>query len=271
MPIYYHDQEITYTVEEETVEGYTTVPTALNVTNTYIPETVSYTVSKEWNDSDDNDRLRPTSITVHLYAGDTEIDSVEISAANNWTYSFPNLPKFANHGEAIEYRVEEDPVEEYEDPEIIPVTEYESVIVNTHTKTTISIHIVKNWKDNNDEYGYRPESITVDIYKNNEVYKTVEITEEDGWELTVDGLDKYLDGEEISVEQLKKAIRERPIEQYTTSYDNYTITNNVIEPETEIEIIPPYTGIETTDNTNYFYLLIAFISTLTFGFYKVFE
>ena len=266
MPIYYHDQEITYTVEEETVEGYTTVPTALNVTNTYIPETVSYTVSKEWNDSDDNDRLRPTSITVHLYAGDTEIDSVEISAANNWTYSFPNLPKFANHGEAIEYRVEEDPVEEYEDPEIIPVTEYESVIVNTHTKTTISIHIVKNWKDNNDEYGYRPESITVDIYKNNEVYKTVEITEEDGWELTVDGLDKYLDGEEITY-----TVRERPIEQYTTSYDNYTITNNVIEPETEIEIIPPYTGIETTDNTNYFYLLIAFISTLTFGFYKVFE
>ena len=266
VPIYYHGQEIIYTVEEETVDGYTTIPTELNITNTYVPETVSYTVTKDWNDANDNDGARPTSITVHLFANNTEIDSVEISAANNWTYSFQNLPKFENHGEPIEYRVEEDPVEDYEEPEIIPVSEYESIIVNTHNKTTISIHIVKNWNDNNDEYGLRPESITVDIYKNNELYESVELSAETNWEYTIDGLDKYLNGEEITY-----SIKERPVDQYTVSYDNYNITNKVIEPEEEIEITPPDTGIKAEPNNNYLYYIIAIISTLSFGFYKVFE
>ena len=180
--------------------------------------------------------------------------------------SFQNLPKFENHGEPIEYRVEEDPVEDYEEPEIIPVSEYESIIVNTHNKTTISIHIVKNWNDNNDEYGLRPESITVDIYKNNELYESVELSAETNWEYTIDGLDKYLNGEEITY-----SIKERPVDQYTVSYDNYNITNKVIEPEEEIEITPPDTGIKAEPNNNYLYYIIAIISTLSFGFYKVFE
>ena len=265
MPIYYNNQLIDWTVKENTVDGYDTEESQLDVINTYYPEKVSFTVTKEWDDADDNDHKRPTSIVVRLYANGEEIDSIEISESNNWTYSFTELPKFYNHGEPIEYTIDEDPVEEYE-KEIEYSNEYEANITNTHPKRTVSINIEKIWNDNDDEFGFRPDSIIVDIYRNNELFETVTLTAEEGWKITLSGLDEFINGEPYVY-----TIKERPVDQYTTSYDNYKIMNKVIEPEEEIEIIPPDTGLMEQENTNYIYLILAILSTLSLGFYKVFE
>ena len=265
MPIYYNNQLIDWTVKENTVDGYDTEESQLDVINTYYPEKVSFTVTKEWDDADDNDHKRPTSIVVRLYANGEEIDSIEISESNNWTYSFTELPKFYNHGEPIEYTIDEDPVEEYE-KEIEYSNEYEANITNTHPKRTVSINIEKIWNDNDDEFGFRPDSIIVDIYRNNELFETVTLTAEEGWKITLSRLDEFINGEPYVY-----TIKERPVDQYTTSYDNYKIMNKVIEPEEEIEIIPPDTGLMEQENTNYIYLILAILSTLSLGFYKVFE
>ena len=265
MPVYYNNQLIDWTVKENTVDGYDTEESQLDVINTYYPEKVSFTVTKEWDDADDNDHKRPTSIVVRLYANGEEIDSIEISESNNWTYSFTELPKFYNHGEPIEYTIDEDPVEEYE-KEIEYSNEYEANITNTHPKRTVSINIEKIWNDNDDEFGFRPDSIIVDIYRNNELFETVTLTAEEGWKITLSGLDEFINGEPYVY-----TIKERPVDQYTTSYDNYKIMNKVIEPEEEIEIIPPDTGLMGQENTNYIYLILAILSTLSLGFYKVFE
>lgn len=50
------------------------------------PETV--TVKKVWSD---NGKNRPTSVTVALYNGETKVETVTLSASNNWTYTWQEL------------------------------------------------------------------------------------------------------------------------------------------------------------------------------------
>lgn len=84
---------------------------ALALTNT--EELVQITVTKIWNDADNQDGIRPESVTVRLFADGTEVASAEISAEDEWAYSFEDLPKYAE-GTEIVYTVEEVAVEGYE-------------------------------------------------------------------------------------------------------------------------------------------------------------
>ena len=68
------------------------------LTNTHVPETTNVTVIKVWNDENNQDGKRPTSLTVTLSNGQT----VTLNDQNNWTATIENLPVYAN-GEAIQY------------------------------------------------------------------------------------------------------------------------------------------------------------------------
>lgn len=46
LPKYEDGNEITYTIKEDNVDGYTTVVNGYNVTNTYTPETTTVKVTK---------------------------------------------------------------------------------------------------------------------------------------------------------------------------------------------------------------------------------
>lgn len=60
-------------------------------------EYTSVSVNKVWDDSDDQDGLRPNSIDVQLYAnGKKSGDVVTLTAADNWTYTWTNLAEKAN-------------------------------------------------------------------------------------------------------------------------------------------------------------------------------
>lgn len=61
-------------------------------------------MTKVWNDG--NNRNRPAMITVELYADGDCIDSITLSADNNWNGVFDDLPQF-NNGKAIEYVIKE--------------------------------------------------------------------------------------------------------------------------------------------------------------------
>lgn len=110
-------EAITYTVKESAVEGYTSAITGnaidgFTITNTHTPATVDVSGTKTWDDDNDKDGKRPDSIKVNLLADGDVIDSVTVKAADNWAYSFANLPKYAN-GKEIVYTISEDEVEGY--------------------------------------------------------------------------------------------------------------------------------------------------------------
>ena len=137
------------------------------------PDTETYTVRKEWADSDN--WFRPGSIKVELQQklnGTVTGTSEEIilSAANGWEYTWEDLPKKpGNTTQNYNYV--------YEAKEIDLPDGYYSKIVNgvlTNTLDPVKIKVQKNWiNDEGLESSYRPDSVTMQLY-----YKTKETDQE---------------------------------------------------------------------------------------------
>ena len=107
LPVYKSGSKITYTVTEDHVDGYTTSIDGYNITNTRTPDTTGVTVTKKWDDQNNADKLRPSSIQVQLYAdGKASGDPITLNADNSWTYTFTDLAA-KSKGKVITYTVKE--------------------------------------------------------------------------------------------------------------------------------------------------------------------
>ena len=245
-------EDIIYTIDEITVDGYIKNIEEYTITNTHTPETLSYNLTKNWEDYDNNDGLRPEKITIKVYANDELVKTIEMNAANNWTATTGELPKYSN-GEEIIYTFVEDVVKGYESNISEPVIDNDGnttiVITNYHEIETIELIIEKVWEDAGHENN-RPNSIIVNIYADDELYDTIEITAQDNWTYTLYELQKYKQGIEI-----KYTIKEEKLDNYDTIYDGYKIINSFIEQEEEI----PNTGINKTISSNTYYEVITIL------------
>lgn len=133
MPKNKDGHEITYTVTENAVEGYTATVTGTNITNTHTPETTDISATKVWSDKDDQDKIRPTNVKVQLYAdGVAQGAEVELSAANNWTTTWSGLDVYKG-GKKITYSVEEVSVPEGYTSKTTATDATHITITNTHT------------------------------------------------------------------------------------------------------------------------------------------
>lgn len=119
-------KEIEYTVEEVPVDGYKTTITGdaqngFTVTNKFLPpppppksEDLSIPVEKVWEDDGNRENLRPTSVTVRLFADGKDTGKrVLLTEANGWKGRFDALPKY-DAGERIVYTVVEERVAHYD-------------------------------------------------------------------------------------------------------------------------------------------------------------
>ena len=255
-------QEIVYTITEEVVDEYETEISDYEVINHHTPEKITYNIQKDWEDYDNNDGIRPESITVKLYANGEVIETLEISEEDNWAYTFTDLPRYAN-GEEIVYTITEDEVDGYETLITENVTEndenetkvvYDITIVNTHEKETTKIEGQKTWEDYDNVHNTRPETITIYLYKNDEYYDTITVSSESEWKYIVENLDKYENGEEIIY-----SIKELQVDGYTTTYDKYNIINT-LEWGTGDGEVPPQTGLEV--NMSLFMIIKYFFVSL---------
>lgn len=156
---------IKYTVVEVTVAGYTSEITGdaasgFTITNSYSPETVDVKATKNWDDANNQDGKRPTKITINLLADGQKVDSKEIQAAadGTWTVEFTKLAKYKD-GKEIKYTVTEEAVAEYEST----ITDF--TITNKYAPKEIDYKVTKVWNDANNQDGKRPESVTVQLYK----------------------------------------------------------------------------------------------------------
>ena len=134
--------EIVYSVRELTVAGYETVITGdqlggYTITNSHNPELIKVEGAKTWKDHNNQDGFRPESITINLLADGVVIDTVTVTEAESWCWSFENLPKYRDHGTEIVYSVTEDAVEEY----ISDVHGFD--VTNTHAPEKTSVNVVK--------------------------------------------------------------------------------------------------------------------------------
>ena len=211
--------EITYKVVEGTVPEYDTeyeiTDNEVEIYNHHTPEKISISGSKTWDDADNQDGVRPESITVRLFADGKEVTSKGVTANDNWSWSFENLDKYKD-GTEIVYTISEDAVTDY----TTVVDGYN--ITNTHTPEKISITGSKTWDDASNQDGKRPSSITVRLLADGKEVASKTVTANDNWSWSFENLDKYKDGTEIVY-----TISEDTVADYTTVVDGYNITNTI--------------------------------------------
>ena len=240
-------QPITYTVEEtEIPEGYQAkvtgdASTEFVITNTLEtgsliiekkfdieepevpeePETelTDITVQKVWADNNNQDGIRPASITVHLYAGGEKIDTAQLTAAGGWTHTFKDLPVTVRDKQ-IKYSVKEDPVPGY----ITVVRGF--TIRNIHEPETVNIAVQKLWNDCDDLLGIRPANIRVMLSNGT----TVILSEENHWMAAVTGLPKRENGEEITYTWTEQEVTGYKLTSVTVTGSMTTFTNTPIKP-----------------------------------------
>ena len=210
---YANGQKITYTVTEDAVAGYTSTVDGYNVTNNHTPATVKVSGTKTWNDNNNQDGIRPSSITVNLLANGQQVASKKVSASDNWQYSFDNLAAYAN-GQKITYTVTENAVAGYTST----VDGYN--VTNNHTPATVKVSGTKTWNDNNNQDGIRPSSITVNLLANGQQVASKTVSASDNWQYSFDNLAAYANGQKITY-----TVTENAVAGYTSTIDGYNITN----------------------------------------------
>ena len=217
-------KEITYTVTENPVDDYTSEQKGNDFTNTHTPATTEISGTKTWKDNNNQDGIRPDKITIHLMANGQEVHTTEATVANNWSYSFSDLPKFEN-GQEINYTVIEDQVPGYTGEQ------NGNDFTNTHTPATTEISGTKTWKDNNNQDGIRPDSITVELLANGEsTGNTQTVSVDTNWEYIFKDVPKYANGQEVIY-----TVREVSIpEGYTSEANGMDITNMHTPETTEV-------------------------------------
>ena len=133
-----------------TINAATTVsaPASVRVTNKPVDEKIGVSATKVWDDENNTDGVRPSSVTFRLFADGVEIGSAQASEANGWTVSFGNLPKTRN-GAAISYAVKEDEVGNY----------YEASYETGLGSDGSYVFTVKNYRETDKHYEERTGSV----------------------------------------------------------------------------------------------------------------
>ena len=224
-------KKIAYTVAEEPVDGYTSAVDGSNITNTHKVEKTSVSVEKKWSDASNQDGVRPSSVSVQLYAnGKASGDPVTLDAANSWKHTWSDLAKNAA-GKAIVYTVKEVSIPEGYTSETAGDAASGFIITNKHTPGVTAVCGVKTWDDNDDQDGVRPKSITVNLLADGEVIKTAAVTAANGWRYSFEDLPQFKDGRKITY-----TVSEQPVEGYKTTIDGTAITNTHKTEKTSVSV-----------------------------------
>ncbi len=215
LPAYSEDGSTayTYTVDEESVEGYITTVSGTNLINT-ITGTTSVSGTKTWRAPEGTEL--PESITVILKRNDEPVARKKVTAADDWSYEFTELPAYSEDGStAYTYTVDEEPVEGY------ITTVSGTNLINTITGTT-SVSGTKTWRV--PEGTELPESITVILNRNDEPVARKKVTADDDWNYEFTELPAYSEDGRTAYTY---TVEEKPVEGYITTVSGTNLINTI--------------------------------------------
>ena len=224
--------EIVYTVDETPVAGYAkdisgTAATGFTIKNTNT-ETINIPVTKTWVGT------AGTSATIKLLADGAEKETVTLTAADNWTHTFSNLPKFdTTDGHEIVYTVDEVDVPNY--TKGISGTAATGFTVTNTITGKVSVPVTKVW------VGPQASSAKVTLFADGVEKDSVTLNAANGWAHTFTNLDKYNNGTEIVY-----TVTEEPIANYDSvvtgdAATGFKVTNTNTE-KTSVDVTKTWVG-----------------------------
>lgn len=205
--------------------------------NKYVPaptpepdaEFVDVPVTKSWTDSNNKDGNRPDSVTVRLYADGVEVNSHVLTAAENWNYTFTDLPRYKeDHVTEIVYTVNEDAVPMYS----VQINGYN--LVNVYQPEVTSLTVAKRWNDENNKNGKRPKSIFMTLKEGEgaaaKIVTVVELNDANGWIKTIENLPTVVDGRRAVYTWTEQGVMNYFMEAVQQTGATVTFTNKYFEP-----------------------------------------
>jgi len=231
LPKYANGEEIVYQwTEGDMPEGYTLTSTVIEgtvtaLTNSYTSEVTEVNGSKTWSDANNQDGIRPASITINLLADDVIIETVQVKANEDgeWKWSFTDLPKYRDQGTQIVYSITETLDEAAAAAYTAVVDGYN--ITNTHIPATVDVVGSKVWIDLNNAYHTRPESITIRLYADGTEIAAQEANANNNWSWSFMDLPKY--AADMVGHEIVYTVSEDAVPGYVTTQNGYHFTNTV--------------------------------------------
>lgn len=239
-------QEIIYTFKlKEVIDKYTTTYAFENevnktiITSSYTPEETKAIVTNEWIDDDNRDGIRPEEIEVILMNKehivlDTENNPVilKLSKENQWSGAIEHLPKYTDGIENNYIFKLKENIAQY-----TSTYEYDkntTKIINKHIPEQITLEVQKEWIDNNNQDGIRPEEVSVILLKNGTPtdIKLV-LNKDNNWSEIVKNQFKYENGTKNEY----KFVLESAINEYKTDYKQEDYKTIIISEHIPEEII----------------------------------
>ena len=220
----YYDggKEVTFTVDEEDVDGYEKEVDNdnLTITNSYEPETTELKVTKIWDDADDQDGKRPESVKFTVTGSDGNKYEATLSGdGNTWTATIEDVAKYYDGGKEVTFEVTEETVSGY----TIKSTDNKTLtITNTHEPEKYKITVTKVWVDENNKFGLRPDSVKFTVTGDDE--NTYEVTLKgtgDTWTAEVEVIKYHDGGKEVEFTVDEEDI----VAGYAKDIEGLTITN----------------------------------------------
>ncbi len=234
LPVYNAGRKIEYTWTEGTMpEGYSltdedTQGYVTTLTNSYTPETTEATVKKVWDDNNNQDGKRPTTLTVTLSNG----TDVTLNEGNKWTQTVAGLPKYEK-GQLIKYTWTEKDLPDSYALKSSSANGTVTTITNTHTPEKTEASVKKVWDDADNQDGIRPTRLVVKLSNGREVT----LNKDNNWEAKVENLPKYANGTQINYTWSEENVPDGySIESNTTNGTITTITNKHTPAVTEASV-----------------------------------
>ncbi|RSK17324.1 Cna B-type domain-containing protein [Streptococcus oralis] len=200
--------------------------------NAYTPAKTEVSVKKKWDDKNNQDGKRPSSVTVKLLAdGQDTGKTLELTEANGWAGSFKDLDADKG-GTPIQYTVVEVTVPSYTS-EVTGDAASGFTITNSYSPETVDVKATKNWEDANNQDGKRPTKITINLLADGEkvASKEIQAAADGTWTATFEKLAKYKAGKEI-----KYTVTEEAVAEYEATITDFTITNKYAPKEIDYKV-----------------------------------
>ena len=189
----------------------------LNLTNKPNPK-IEVTGKKVWDDENNQDGIRPDSVTIYLLAnGKDTAKTAKATKDSDWKYEFKDLPTYDKAGDEIKYSVKEEVPSGYK---------YKidgTTITNTHTPKLRDIYVSKEWKGPEEQ---RKDQVTINLLADGKTTdKKLILNAENNWKGTFKNLPEYKDGKKIDYTISEEKLAGYESEITGTQEKGFVVTN----------------------------------------------
>lgn len=182
-------------------------------------------VTKVWDDNNDQDGIRPSYIVVDLLRDGASVGQYQtLNAVNGWSATWTGLPIATGNKQHV-YTVRESQVGAGYTSTTTGDMDTGFTITNEHVPETTEVTVTKQWVDDSNVAQVRPENVTLTLTGSDGSTRTAAVTGTgDSWTYTFTGLPVYYNGGA----QITYTVDETDVPAgYTKTVNGNTVTNTL--------------------------------------------